>query len=88
MEPVKSEIEIQAVNLIQQWYSLPHDRLPDLDHLLSEYLHCFSDTADRRLFLEEALRLAREMEHSPKAGTLPPRYNSLLQEALSQRLSS
>ena len=87
MEPVKSEIEIQAVNLTQQWYSLPHEQLPELGDLLSRYLHCFSDPADQKQFLREALRLTEELSNSPKAEALPEQYSGLLKEELSRRLA-
>lgn len=88
MDPVKSDVEIQAVNLTQQWYSLPHERLPELADLLTGYLHCFSDPADQQQFLREALRLAEEMCKSPKAETLPEQYSLLLKEELTRRLDS
>lgn len=84
MEPVKSEIEIQAVNLTQQWYSLPHESLPGLADLLNQYLHCFDNPADRQQFLKEALRITGEMSKSPKAESLPQHYTLLLQQELSR----
>ncbi len=86
MEPLKSEIEIQAVNLTQQWYSLPHESLPELPDLLSRYLHCFEDPTDRQQFLKEALRIVGEMSKSPKTENLPQHYTLLLQEELSRHI--
>lgn len=67
MSPLKSEIEIQAVNLAQQWYSLPHERLPELPELLGRYLQCFSDNNEQQQFLKETLRITEELSHGPKA---------------------
>lgn len=67
MSSVKPDIEIQAVNLAQQWYSLPPEDLPEFPELLNRYLKCFPDEGDKDLFLKETLRIAEEIAASPKA---------------------
>jgi hypothetical protein len=86
MSSVKQDIEIQAVNLAQQWYSLAPEDLPDFPHLLAGYLKCFPDDADKTLFLKETLRIAEEMEQSPK--TQPGHHHSFadFRNALTQRI--
>lgn len=74
MNPVKPDIEIQAVNLAQQWYSLPPEDLPEFHELLDRYLKYFPDETDRNLFLRETLRIAEEIVASPK--TQPSHHHS------------
>ncbi|WP_118976649.1 hypothetical protein [Taibaiella koreensis] len=83
---LKSEIEIQAVNLAQQWYSLPHERLPELPELLNRYLHCFSDNTDQQQFLKETLRITEELSHGPKAETVSPHAILVFKELLLHHL--
>lgn len=66
MNQIKSEIEIQAVNLAQQWFSLPHDQLPECSDLLDGYMRCFHETEDQQAFVKESLRIIEELVHSPK----------------------
>lgn len=62
----KSEVEIQAVNLAQQWYSVSAADLPELPTLLSQYTKCFHTEADKSAFLKETLRIAQELVAGPK----------------------
>lgn len=66
MEFPNPEIEIQAVNLAQQWYSLSSPDLPGLSSLLPQYLKCFSTTEEKKAFLRESLRIAKELVAGPK----------------------
>jgi hypothetical protein len=66
MSTSRSEIEIQAVNLAQQWYSLSDKDRPSVTTLLPAYLKCFSSTEDKAAFLEETLRIASELVSGPK----------------------
>lgn len=66
MEFKNPEIEIQAVNLAQQWYSLSSADLPGLVSLLPQYLKCFSTEEEKKAFLQESLRIAKELVASPK----------------------
>lgn len=86
MNHLKSEIEIQAVNLAQQWYSIPHDQLPEFPDLLSGYIRCFPEPADQQAFLRETLRIAAELANSPKHAVLSPKSVHALREALMQHL--
>ena len=63
----KSEVEIQAVNLAQQWYSLPAADLPNLPTLLLQYTKCFHEDEDKSAFLKETLRIAKELVDGPKS---------------------
>ena len=67
MSTHKSEVEIQAVNLAQQWYSLSAADLPQLSALLPQYLKCFDNEQDKSEFLEETLRIAKELVDGPKS---------------------
>lgn len=62
----KSEVEIQAVNLAQQWYSVAASDLPELPTLLSQYTKCFHTAEDKSAFLKETLRIAQELVAGPK----------------------
>ena len=66
MDPVKQDIEIQAVNLAQQWYALAPEDLPEFPELLDRYLKFFPDQSDKMSFLRETLRIAEEIAKSPK----------------------
>lgn len=88
MSSLKSEIEIQAVNLAQQWYSLPHERLPELPELLNRYLHCFNSGNDQQQFLKETLRITDEMSRSPKADGVSPHSIVIFKELLLQQIKS
>jgi hypothetical protein len=87
MNPVKPDIEIQAVNLAQQWYSLAPEDLPEFPELLNGYLKCFPDETDRNLFLKETLRIAEEMVASPK--TQPSHHHSFddFRRALAEQIN-
>ncbi len=87
MSTVKQDIEIQAVNLAQQWYSLRPEDLPEFPDLLAGYLKCFPEKEDKILFLKETLRIAREIVKSPK--TQPGHHHSFedFQNALSQQIN-
>lgn len=87
MSPVKPDIEIQAVNLAQQWYSLAPEDLPEFPELLDRYLKCFPDESDKNLFLKETLRIAEEIVASPK--TQPGHHHSFddFRQALAEQIS-
>lgn len=87
MNPVKSEIEIQAVNLAQQWYSMPHESMPELTDLLSRYLHCFSEPADQQQFIKETLRITDELVDGPKAAAIPEQSITAFKDALKSHLT-
>jgi hypothetical protein len=88
MNPVKQDIEIQAVNLAQQWYSLAPEDLPEFPELLNRYLKCFPDENDQKLFLKETLRIAEEIVASPK--TQPGHHHSFddFRRELNDRINS
>lgn len=87
MSPVKPDIEIQAVNLAQQWYSLAPEDLPEFPELLDRYLKCFPDESDKNLFLKETLRIAEEIVASPK--TQPGHHHPFddFRRALAEQIS-
>lgn len=86
MNAVKQDIEIQSVNLAQQWYALAPEDLPELPQLLEKYLICFPDKADQGQFLKETLRIAEELVKSPK--TQPHHHHSFdeFRSALAERI--
>lgn len=88
MNPVKQDVEIQAVNLAQQWYSLAPEDLPAFPELLNRYLKYFPDENDQKLFLKETLRIAEEMVASPK--TQPGHHHSFddFRRELNDRIDS
>ncbi len=88
MDQIKSEIEIQAVNLAQQWYSLPKGHLPNASDLLSKYLCCFTEPADQQLFLKETLRIIDELVKGPKEPTISPQSVEAFKNAIKQHIHS
>jgi len=63
---MNSYIEIQANYLAQQWYNLSAGDRPEIQNLLPQYLHLFPQKEERKTFLNEALRIARELIASPR----------------------
>jgi len=86
MSSIKQDIEIQAVNLAQQWYALEPEDLPQFGQLLEKYLKYFPDETDQDTFLKETLRITEEIVAGPKA---QPRHHNSIDEfrtAISQRI--
>lgn len=82
MSTGRSEIEIQAVNLAHQWYSLSDKDRPSVTTLLPAYLKCFSSNEDKVAFLKETLRIASELVSGPKRQAADSESYEQLSEAL------